>query len=370
MAEAMRVGLIGCGQISNAYFKFCKPYAERGIIEIAAVADLVREKAEEKAKKHGVGRVLTPEELLEDDAIDVVLNLTIPAAHAPVNLGALEHGKHAYCEKPLAVTFEEGGKQVELARERGLRLGSAPDTFFGGGAQTARKLLDDGAIGRPTAVMAFMASRGVEHWHKNPEFYYKPGGGPMFDMGPYYLTAMVNLLGPVKRVAAVTGRAFEQRTITSEPFAGRVIDVDVTTHQSGALEFANGAIGTMVTSFDIAAHNLPRLELHGTEGSISVPDPNTFGGPVSIFRHGEDEAWREVELTHTTEIGRGSGLADLAKAARDGRPHRASGDVALHVLETMAAFDASSQSGRHVAIETPCERPAALPVGLEPGQLD
>lgn len=370
MAKAVRVGLIGCGAISKAYFNHCKAYEERGIIELAAVADLVRERAEEKAKERGIERVLTPDELLADEAIDLVLNLTIPAAHASINTEALSQGKHAYCEKPLAVTFEDGQAQVALAAERGVRLGSAPDTFFGGGAQTARKLIDDGAIGQPTAVTAFMASRGVEHWHPNPEFYYKPGGGPMLDMGPYYLTAMVNLLGPVKRIAGITGKGRDQREITSEPFAGQVVDVEVNTHVTGVLEFANGTIGTMITSFDVTAHHLPKLEVHGTEGSISVPDPNTFGGPVSIFLRDKDQAWREVELTHTTEIGRGTGLADLAKAAQDGRPHRASGDLALHVLEAMTAFDASSESGAHVELQTTCDRPAALPTGLAPGELD
>jgi predicted dehydrogenase len=192
----------------------------------------------------------------------------------------------------------------------------------------------------------------------------------MLDMGPYYLTAMVNLLGPIKRIAGITGKGRAQRKITSEPFAGQVIDVEVSTHVTGTLEFANGTIGTMITSFDVTAHHLPKLEVHGTEGSISVPDPNTFGGPVSIFVRETDSEWREVELTHTTEIGRGTGLADLAKAERDGRAHRASGDLALHVLEAMTAFDCSSEAGEHVTLETSCERPAALPAGLAPGELD
>jgi len=303
---------------------------------------------------------MTPDDLIASDDVDIVLNLTIPNAHAPVNIQALEAGKHAYCEKPLGLTMDEGHRQVEKAREMGLRLGCAPDTFLGGGGQTARKLLEDGVIGRPLSAVAFLAGRGMETWHPAPEFYYKPGGGPVMDMGPYYFTALINMLGPVTHVSGMTKMGFEQRTITSEPLKGQVIDVEVNTHATGALRFANDVIATTIMSFDVQGHNLPRLEIYGTEGTLSVPDPNTFKGPVKLLRAGQTE-WEDMPLTHRADVGRGIGVADLAGGVREDRPHRASGDLALHVLEIMTAFDRASAAGRTIALETTCERPAVLP---------
>jgi predicted dehydrogenase len=364
MSTTTNIGIIGCGAISNAYFTGCKPYPN---VKLAACADLDQARAEAKAKEHGI-RSCSVEELLRDPAIPIVLNLTVPKAHAAINRQALEAGKHVYAEKPFGVNVAEGREVLAFATKKQLRTGCAPDTFFGGGAQTARKLIDDGAIGRPVAATAFMCCHGHESWHPSPEFYYAKGGGPMFDMGPYYLTALVNLLGPVRRVTGFTRISFSTRTITSQPKAGKVINVETPTHLTGVMEFANGAVATIIQSFDMWRHSLPMVEVYGSEGSLNVPDPNGFGGPVKIAK--PKAAWEEVPLTHRTDLARGSGLADMAQGIATGRPHRASGELAFHVLEIMAAFEEASTSGRAVEIKSTCERPAALPVGLNLGELD
>lgn len=360
----VNVGIIGCGAISNAYFTGCKPYSN---VKLAACADIDAARAAAKAKEHGI-RSCSVEELLRDPGIDLILNLTVPKAHTAINRAALEAGKHVYAEKPYGLNVAEGRQVLELAKQKKLRTGCAPDTFFGGGAQTARKLIDDGAIGRPIAATAFMCGHGHENWHPSPEFYYEKGGGPMFDMGPYYITALVNLLGPVKRVTGSTKISFPTRTITSQPKAGKVITVGTPTHLTGVMDFANGAVATIIQSFDVWRHSLPIIQVYGSEGSLAVPDPNAFGGPVNLAK--QREKWEEVPLTHRTDLARGSGLADMAKGIATGRPHRASGELAFHVLEIMAAFEEASTSGRHVEIKSTCERPAALPVGLQLGELD
>lgn len=353
----MNIGLIGCGKISGAYFKFLPQHDN---VRFVACADLDMDRAKQTAEAQGL-RPMTPDDLVACDDVDIVLNLTIPDAHALVNLKALDAGKHAYCEKPLGVTMDEGHRQVVAAREANLRLGCAPDTFLGGGIQTARKALEDGVIGQPLSAVAFLAGRGMETWHPSPVFYYKPGGGPVMDMGPYYFTALVNLFGPATHVAAMTKKGFAQRTITSEPLKGQVIDVEVDTHATGTIRFANDVIATTIMSFDVQGHNLPRIEVYGTKGTLVVPDPNTFKGPVKLLRAGEKE-WAELPLTHSVEVGRGLGVADLAAGVQEDRPHRASGDLALHVLEIMTGFDRASEAGRTIEMETTCERPAVLPM--------
>jgi predicted dehydrogenase len=259
---------------------------------------------------------------------------------------------------------------IETARRKGVRIGCAPDTFLGGGLQTCRQLIDEGAIGQPVAATAFMMSPGHERWHPEPDFFYQPGGGPMFDMGPYYLTALASMLGPVRRVTGSARITSPERTITSQPRYGQKITVRVPTHVAGILDFASGVVGTIITSFDVWAAQLPRIEIYGTEGTLSVPDPNTFGGPVSIWRAGVKE-WSDVPLTHGyIENSRGLGVADMAQALRSGRPHRANGDLAYHVLDIMEAFHDASREGRHIDLASSCDRPAPLPVGLRPGLLD
>jgi len=310
-----KVGIIGCGNISGIYCEAGKTF---DILDIVACADLIHDRAESKAAEYQIPKACSVKELLADPEIEIVVNLTIPKAHAEVALAVLEAGKSVHNEKPLAITREDGRRLLEIASDRGLLIGCAPDTFLGGGLQTCRKLIDDGWIGEPIAATAFMMCHGHESWHPDPEFYYQTGGGPMFDMGPYYLTALVHLIGPVRRV---TGSA-------------RII------------------------------------EIYGTEGSLAVPDPNNFGGPVLVRRAGASE-WSEVPLTHGyTKNSRGIGVADMAYALRSGRPHRASGDLAYHVLDIMHAFHQASREGKHVELTSTCSRPAPLPLGLVEGTLD
>jgi len=354
--ETMNIGVVGCGNISNIYLENAKKLDG---LHVAAVSDLDPARAQAKADEHGVARALTPEQLLADPAIDTVLNLTVPAAHFDVSRAALEAGKHVYVEKPLSLTRDQGRALLALAGEKGLRIGGAPDTFLGAALQTCRKLIDDGAVGRPVAATAFMLGRGVEDWHPNPDFFFKPGGGPMFDMGPYYLTALVSLLGPIRRVTGSAQMSFPERVITKEPRSGQRIVVETPTHIAGVLDFAGGAVGTLITSFDVWAHNLPPIEIHGSEGSLSVPDPNMFDGVVKLYREGK---WEEVPLTHGyAENSRGLGLLDMAYAIREGRPARASGELTFHVLEAMHGFLEASESGRHYLMESAGVRPAPLP---------
>jgi predicted dehydrogenase len=363
----MKVGIIGCGNILKAYVNGCHQFE---ILDLVACADIDHAKAEAAVKELGISQAISSNALLIDPSIDLVINLTVPAVHAEVSLAAIRAGKHVYSEKPLAITREDGRAILQAARAQGVRVGCAPDTFLGGGLQTARKLIDDGAIGRPVAAVAFMMSHGPEHWHPNPDFFYLVGAGPVFDLGPYYLTALVHLLGPVKRVTASTTAAFEEREITNpNRRTGEMIPVEVSTHAAGILDFASGAVGTLVLSWDVWKTNLPRIEIYGTEGSMVVPDPNTFKGPVKI-QTGRDGEWQEVPIEYPEDIWRGIGTADMAHAIRSGRAHRASGDLAYHVLDLMQALDEASQKGAHIQIETELNQPAPLPVGLPPGVLD
>ena len=363
--QRTKIGIIGCGNISGIYLKADKTFNN---LELVACADLDIERAQAKAAEYNI-KAYSVDELLADPAIEIVINLTIPGAHAAVSTAAVQAGKAAYSEKPFALTRADGEALLQLAAAKGQRVGCAPDTFLGGGLQTCRKLVDDGVIGVPVAATAFMMSRGHEHWHPSPEFYYQPGGGPMFDMGPYYLTALVAILGPVRRVTGLTSVSFPERLISSQPKYGQTIKVEVPTHVAGLLEFASGAIGTIITTFDVKASQLPRLEIYGSDATLSLPDPNTFGGPVRV-RSATDSDWIDMPLTHSyTENSRGLGVADMADAIRHNRPHRASGDLAHHVLDIMQAFHEASATGKHIDLTSTCERPAMLPLGLQPGEI-
>lgn len=367
--QRVKIGVVGCGQISGAYFR---RFPQFDMLECVACADLDMERARASAEEFGLQKACAVDELLADPDIRIVVNLTIPQAHHAVAMAALEAGKCVHGEKPLTVSREEGRDLLAAAEAKGLLVGSAPDTFLGGGIQTCRKLIDDGWIGTPVAATAFMLGHGHESWHPDPEFYYQAGGGPMFDMGPYYLTALVNLLGPVKRVTGSARISFPERTITSEKKRGKKIEVEVPTHVAGIMDFAGGAVGTIVTSFDVWGHTLPFIEVHGSLASLSVPNPNSFGGPVRIRAgHDPEGAWRDVPLTHVyTDNWRGIGVADMARALLSGRQHRANGALAYHVLEMMHAFHDASAAGVHVNLESTCRRPDALPVGLHEGTLD
>ncbi|HEV2583854.1 MAG TPA: Gfo/Idh/MocA family oxidoreductase [Ktedonobacteraceae bacterium] len=353
----MNVGIIGCGTISPIYLQAPAKFA---LLRIVACADLIPEVAQAKARQYGVPKVAMVEELLSDPEIDLVLNLTVPAAHTEIGLAALAAGKAVYSEKPLGINREQGKALLEAGRARQRMIGCAPDTFLGGGLQTCIKLINDGAIGVPIGATAFLLCHGHESWHPAPDFYYQPGGGPMFDMGPYYLTALIAMLGPVRRVTGSTRITFPERVVTSQPNPGKVIKVQIPTHIAGVLDFANGAIGTIITSFDVWSHQLPHIEVYGTEGTLIAPDPNGFGGPVYV-RGAQERAWREVLHTHGyTENSRGIGAADMAHAMRTGQTPRASGELAYHVLDIMEAIHDASREERHITLSSTCQRPAPL----------
>ncbi|OPH56164.1 oxidoreductase [Paenibacillus ferrarius] len=354
-----KVGIIGCGNISAIYMKNIPQFEH---LELIACADIDMGRAAARAEEFNIPHAYSVQELLQDASIDIVINLTIPAVHAEVCIQVLEAGKHVYVEKPLAVTREEGLQILEVAQRQGLLVGSAPDTFLGGGIQTCAKLINDGWIGTPIAATAFMMGKGHEHWHPDPEFYYAKGGGPMFDMGPYYLTALVALLGPIRRVTGSTNISFPERTIQSEKKRGQKIAVETPTHIAGVLDFHSGAIATLVTSFDImGGTQLPNIEIYGSQGSLRVPDPNNFGGPVMIRKNGSD--WEPIPLSHGyKDNSRGLGVAAMAEALITGEQdaHRANGELAYHVLEAMHGFHDASDSGRHYVMRSSCEKPAPL----------
>ncbi len=365
MIEPVSIGLIGCGVISSAYLKAASTF---NVLNFTACADINADASARCSETFDIPSMRVDELLARSD-IEVILNLTIPSAHADVNQAALQSGKHAYCEKPFALNTVEGQRVIKLAEECGLRVGCAPDTFLGGGHQTVRNAIDEGVVGQPIAGTAFMMNHGHESWHPNPAFYYQEGGGPLFDMGPYYLTALVNALGPVRRVTALTGRAFDTRNVGSEPRRGEQIRVDVDTHTAGTLEFTSGAIVTVVMSFDVWLHSNRFIEIHGTNASLSSPDPNGFGGSVRVS--GTDRTWDELPLTHGyLENMRSIGLADMCVGIRTDRPHRCSGEIAYHVLEIMEAFEHSSAMGKHIELTTIPDRPDPLPMGLTVGELD
>ncbi|GHE03260.1 Gfo/Idh/MocA family protein [Streptomyces alanosinicus] len=355
--KPLRNGIVGAGKISGA----CLSTLERlTSLRLTAVTDLDRSRAQAVAEHAPAGRPVpvapSVAALAARDDMDAVLNLTIPAAHADVALAALGAGKHVYGEKPLAANRKEADAVPAAAREAGTRVACAPDTVLGTGTQTARKAVDDGLIGRPLAATAFMTGAGRERWHPDPEFYYWSGGGPLLDMGPYYLSALVHLLGPVVRVIGASSRPRTRRTIGSGPRAGHTFPVAVDTHVTGVLEHTGGALSTLVMSFDIHAARLPRIEVHGTDASLSVPDPNVFDGPVEIHR---GDGWETLPVSAGYRgAGRGVGLADLAEALPAGRAHRASAELAAHVLDIMLTLMDAAEQGRALPVTSTCERPS------------
>ncbi len=362
----VKVGVIGCGNISDIYLTNAQWL---NTIEVVGVTDLRISMAEAQAEKYNIPTVYpSVDAMLADPEIEMVLNITHPAAHGAVAQAAVDAGKSVYNEKPLTLNRDEGEKLVASAKAARVLVGCAPDTFLGAAHQTARKMIDDGAIGKLVSANAFMMSWGMEMWHPNPEFYFKEGGGPMFDMGPYYLTDLVFLMGSVHSVSGMVTTGRKKRTITSEPLNGTIIDVEVPTHVSGMMRFNNGAVGTIVQSFDIAGSELPHIEIHGDKGSLSVPDPNRFGGQLRIRKGGSRE-WEDVPLTHSyTENSRGLGLADMARALRSKDAHRANGDIAYHVLDLMHAFHDSSETGMNIVLKSSCDRPAPMPTDAFLGQ--
>jgi predicted dehydrogenase len=355
-AGAAQVGLVGCGKISQAYLTASYPN-----VTYVACADLEDARAQSTAERYGL-RAMSVGELLSSGDVEVVCNLTVPRAHAEISAAALRSGKHVYLEKPLGLDREEGANLLRLADENGLAIGCAPDTFLGAGLQTCRRLIDEGRIGAPIAAVANMVSHGPEHWHPDPAFFYQRGGGPLFDMGPYYLTALVTLLGPISRVAGAWRGAGVERRIRSGPRANEVLPVDAPTHVAGLLEFAGGTVATLITSFDVWGSALPRLEIHGTEGSLSLPDPNTFGGPVRLFPAGAAQ-WEERPTDSFELQRRGIGLSNLASSLAGTGYNRASGRLAYHVLDAMVGLIDAGRESRYVEVRSTVDRPPALVIG-------
>ena len=367
------IGIIGCGNISHSYLKGAVRSEQ---VRVKCVADMRMEAAQEKAAEYGL-QAVTMDRLLADPDVQIVINLTVPLAHALVSMQVIEAGKHVYSEKPLVTRHAEGEALMLAAAAKGVRVGCAPDTFLGAGHQACRHAIDAGRIGRPIAGSAFFATHGMEHWHPNPEFFFKRGGGPMLDIGPYYVTQLVNLFGPVVRVAAQATMGYATRTVSSEPLKGSIINVEVPTTVNGVLSFANGASVTITTSWDVWKHRRVPFEIYGSEGSMLVPDPNFFGGEPMVAER--DAEWMPLDISahpfgmpnrytsggaHVADY-RIIGLLDMAAAVRNNRPHRASGELAVHVLEVLDAFERSSAEGRQIMIGTSCERPQPLPLGKD-----
>jgi predicted dehydrogenase len=368
-AAQLAVGIVGCGNVSDDYFRSCAMYPE---IEIAACADVNTDLAERKAGEYGLRRAMEPAALLADPELDLVINLTPPSVHATLNLEALDAGKHVFSEKPLAPDLATAKRILTRAKEVDRAVGSAPATFLGGGLQTCRKVIDDGWIGRPVAAVAFFTSRGYEHWHPAVDSYYSVGGGPLLDIGPYSVSALTHLLGPVTRVSGSAKRTDATRPRSLRFEGPPEVQVQVPTHAAATLDFAEGATATLIASWEIWATKLPYIEIYGTEGTLSVPNPDDFGG-IPVLRRGEagdlaqvptepsGGTWHELPLTHKNDVGRGIAIADMALALRHGRDFRASGEFALHTLEVLLAVERSSESGAHVNIEGTVARPEPLP---------
>ncbi len=367
--EKVIVGIVGNGNISPIYLKNLTTVFNK-IVTVKGVCDLIPERSKKAAESWNIPVIYeTMYDMFKDESIEIVLNLTTPKQHHGVAIEALKYNKNTHSEKPMSVSLKDAKELFDIGREKGLLVGVAPDTFMGAGIQTCRKLLDDGYIGTPIGAAAYMTGHGHETWHPDPEFYYEPGGGPMLDMGPYYVTALVNLLGPVKRLTGTSCRMFETRTITSEPKYGKVIPVDVDTHVNGIMEFENGAVGSIIMSFDMWKSEHPCIEIFGTEGTIQVPDPNGFGGPVRLQR--KDGDFYEMPLTHQyKENCRGVAVADMAMALRTGRQPRANSELAYHVLDIMLGFGESSRLGKHYELQTSCSRSQPMPMNIIPGELD
>ena len=376
MARKLRVGVVGCGNISAAYFRLAPLF--KGI-EMRACADLDARAASARAAEFAL-RADSVDGLLAADDIDIVVNLTVPAAHYAVSKAALDAGKHVYSEKPFVLSVAEGEDLRRRAAKKGLRVGSAPDTFFGGAHQQARQIVDSGKVGKIVSGTCFVMSHGMEHWHPNPDFFFQPGGGPVLDLGPYYITNLVQLIGPVARVAALASIPQKTRTISNGPRNGQTVPVDTPTTLAALLEFASGAVVTFTSSWDVWQHRHAPMELYGEAGSLYVPDPNFFGGEVWLNQQRKPSK-PAARYAHPFSVPnqkhnegmmanyRTAGLADMAQAILADRPHRCSLELALHVVDVMTAILKSGETGKFVAMRTTCERPAALGVAEAKGLL-
>ena len=366
MGTVIRVGIIGCGNISAAYMDLSRLFRN---IEVLACADVDRRAAKARAKEFGL-RAESVESLLAAEDIDMIVNLTIPAAHYDVSRRIVEAGKHVYSEKPFVLSVKEGKDLLRRAARKGVRVGSAPDTFLGGAHQQARHLIDSGAIGKITGGTAHVMSHGMEDWHPNPDFFFKPGAGPVLDIGPYYITNLIQLIGPVRSVMAMTTTPASHRTIGSKPRKGEQIKVETPTTIHALMEFVSGATVSLGASWDVWHHGHNNMELYGEDGTLYVPDPNFFGGEIRLTRKGKEK--KPPKFSHPLGVpnqkhGQGMmanyrtiGLADMAAAILEGRPHRCSHELALHAVDVMTSILKAGETGKAVKMSTVCERPAAL----------
>lgn len=373
MAKTYGVGIMGAGNISAAYLRLAPLFKN---LEVRAIADILPEAARKRAAEYNVA-AQTPDELLKNSEIDVIVNLTIPSTHFSVSKDILSAGKHAYSEKPFVLSVEEGIQLKALAAERKLKVGSAPDTFLGGAHQQARSIIDSGKVGKIASGTMHVLSRGMEHWHPNPDFFFQPGGGPILDLGPYYITDLISLVGPIKRVTAFTGSARAEREVTTEgsPFKGTFIKVGTPTTIHAILEFHSGAIITLGASWDVSSHGHHNIELYGTEGSVYVPDPNFFNGDVTITNRAGDKekvtpwdhpfgkANQDLDKPNPRANYRNAGLSDMMDSIETGRKARCDLDVALHAVDVMTSILRAGETGQVITLQTTCERPAAL--GIE-----
>lgn len=357
MRSPARVGVVGCGVISRHYAENAKAF---GSFELVACADLDESQARGLAEEHDLD-VAPVDELIGDPSIDIVLNLTPPAAHADVIRACLVAGKHVYTEKPLATDTTDAAELLAEAGRLGLRVGCAPDTFLGSPYQAGRALLDGGSIGEPLSVSAAMLVGGQEVWHPNPDIFFADGAGPLLDMGPYYLTAIVSLLGPVARVAGFASIRTRERTIEIGPRAGKRFAVATPSHTTATMELESGVTANLVASFETNGQYVCDLEIHGTEGVIAFPDPNGFDGPLRM-RRGR-EGWQDVPFAaRGARDARGIGLHELVEAIAADRPERASGSLGLHVVDVARGILAAAAERRIVEIDSRADQPAAMPV--------
>jgi len=377
MSRKLGVGVIGCGNISAAYMRLAPLF--RGI-EMRACADVLETAAKARAEEFKL-RQETVEGLLKADDVDIVVNLTVPAAHYEISRQAIEAGKHVYSEKPFVLSVEEGKALAELAAKKGVRVGSAPDTFLGGSHQLARSVVDSGAIGKVVSGTCHVMSHGMEHWHPSPDFFFKPGAGPVLDVGPYYVTNLIQLIGPVRRVGAAASIPTKERIILSEPRRGEKIIVETPTTIHAILEFESGAIITLGASWDVWHHKHSNMELYGEKGSLHVPDPNFFGGDLVVtdqeritdvpqWDHPLGVANQESKDGRRLANYRTAGLADMALAILENRPHRCSLEMSLHAIDVMTSILKAAEKGSFLTLSTTCERPAALDPAAARGLLE
>jgi len=365
--KKINVGIVGCGNICDIYLKNLTSLFKN--VNVVSLSNRTMNKAEVKAKEYGIAKVQTFDEMISDDSIDLIVNLTTPSSHYELNRRALSKGKNVYCEKPLSLTFEESKDLLKVAEDNNVLLGAAPDTFLGASYRTARKLIDDGEIGEITSAYSFDVCHGHENWHPSPAFFYEIGGGPMYDRGPYNIAALIDLIGPADYVAGMTGKAFENRVVTSDPLKGSTVPVKIPTHVNALIHFANGALCTMSTSFDVWESQLPFTEIHGTKGSLLLPIPIDFGGEVFIKKE-NDESHRKVETgTLYQENSRGLGVSDMARCILEGGTFRCDARTAVHAIEIMEKIHLSSDDRAFKMLESTCNRPEPLQEGLNPGEV-